>query len=210
METKLYNKNGEEIGNIKLPKDIFENKVNKTLLWEIAFTILNNQRQGTAKVKTRAEVKGGGKKPWRQKGIGWARHGSIRSPIWRKGGVVFGPKPRDYYKTVPKRKKTLALLSALSAMAKENKVIVIEDIILDTPKTKVLQEILKKLNLNNAKLLISTNTINKNILLAARNIPGILLKRAADINCYDVISADYLLFTKNSISELEKRCATNK
>lgn len=210
METKLYNQNGEEIGNIKLPKDIFENKVNRTLLWEIAFTILNNQRQGTAKVKTRAEVRGGGKKPWRQKGIGWARHGSIRSPIWRKGGVVFGPKPKDYYKIVPKRKKTLALLSALSAMAKENKIIVIEDIILDIPKTKALQEILKKLNLNNAKLLISTNTINKNILLAARNIPGILLKRTADINCYDVISADYLLFTKNSITELEKRCATNK
>ncbi len=210
METKLYNQNGEEIGNIKLPKDIFENKVNKTLLWEIAFTILNNQRQGTAKAKTRAEVKGGGKKPWRQKGIGWARHGSIRSPIWRKGGVVFGPKPRDYYKTVPKRKKTLALLSALSAVAKENKIIVIEDIVLDTPKTKALQEILKKLNLNNAKLLISTNAINKNILLAAQNIPGIVLKRAADINCYDVISADYLLFTKNSIAELEKRCVTNK
>ncbi len=210
METKLYNQNGEEIGNIKLPKDIFENKVNKTLIWEIACTILNNQRQGTAKAKTRAEVKGGGKKPWRQKGIGWARHGSIRSPIWRKGGVVFGPKPRDYYKTVPKRKKTLALLSALSAVAKENKIIVIEDIVLDTPKTKALQEILKKLNLNNAKLLISTNAINKNILLAARNIPGIVLKRAADINCYDVISADYLLFTKNSIAELEKRCVTNK
>lgn len=210
METKLYNQNGEEIGNFKLPKDIFDNRVNKTLIWEITKTILNNQRQGTAKTKTRAEVKGGGKKPWRQKGIGWARHGSIRSPIWRKGGVVFGPKPHDYYKTIPKRKKTLALISALSAMAKENKVIVIEDIILDTAKTKALHEILKKLNLASAKLLISTNGINKNILLAARNIPGIVLKRIADINCYDVISVDYLLFTKNSIVELEKRCATNK
>lgn len=210
METKLYNQNGEEIGNLKLPKDVFENKINKALLWEIVTTILNNQRQGTAKTKCRAEVSGGGKKPWRQKGIGWARHGSIRSPIWRKGGVVFGPKPRDYYKNVPQRKKILALVSALSAVAKENKVIVIEDIILEKPKTKALQEILKKLNLSRAKLLISTNGINKNILLAARNIPGIVLKRVADINCYDVMSADYLLFTKNSISELEKRCVTNK
>jgi len=210
METKLYNQQGEEIGNIKLPKDVFETKVNKILLWETVTTILNNQRRGIAKTKNRAEVRGGGKKPWRQKGIGWARHGSIRSPIWRKGGVVFGPQPRDYYKTIPKRKKTLALLSALSAIAQENRVFVIERIDLDAPRTKALLEILKKMNLSKAKLLIGTNAINKNLLLAARNIPGIMLKRTADINCYDVISADYLLFTKNGISELEKRCVTNK
>ncbi|MGB9722079.1 MAG: 50S ribosomal protein L4 [bacterium] len=210
METKLFNQQGEEIGNVKLPKNLFETKINRTLLWETVKIILNNQRQGTAKAKNRAEVKGGGKKPWRQKGIGWARHGSIRSPIWRKGGVVFGPKPRDYYKSIPQRKKTIALLSALSAVARENRICVIEDIILDKPRTKTLQEILSKINLNKTKALIVTNTIDRNLLLASRNISGIVVKRAQDINCYDVVSADYLLFTKNSLSELEKRCATNK
>ncbi|MEO0184679.1 MAG: 50S ribosomal protein L4 [candidate division WOR-3 bacterium] len=210
METKLFNQHGEEIGNVKLPKNLFETKINRTLLWETVKIILNNQRQGTAKTKNRAEVKGGGKKPWRQKGIGWARHGSIRSPIWRKGGVVFGPKPRDYYKTIPQKKKTSALLSALGAVAKENRIYVIEDIALDKPRTKQIQEILSKIKLNETKVLIVTNTIDRNLLLASRNIPGILLKRTQDINCYDVISADYLLFTKNGLSELEKRCATNK
>ncbi len=210
MEAKLYNQKGEEIGNFKLPKNLFENKVNKTLLWETVKIILNNQRQGTAKAKNRAEVKGGGKKPWRQKGIGWARHGSIRSPIWRKGGVVFGPKPRDYHKTIPQRKKTRALLSALSAIAQENRVSVIEEMKLDAPRTRALQEILNKMNLNEKKILIVTNEIGKNLLLAARNIPYVLLKRTSDMNCYEVISADNLIITKNSITELEKRCATSK
>ncbi len=209
METKLYNQQGEEIGNIQLPKKIFENKINKALLWEAVNVILNNQRQGTAKAKCRAEVRGGGKKPWRQKGIGWARHGSIRSPIWRKGGVVFGPKPRDYYKVIPQKKKTLALLSSLSAIAKENRVFVIEEIKMEKPSTKTLAEVLKKMNMAKAKVLITTDTISNNLLLAARNIPGVVIKRALDVNCYDILGTDYLVLAKSAIPELEKRCATN-
>jgi large subunit ribosomal protein L4 len=210
METKLYNNQGEEIGNIVLPEKIFNNKVNKALLWEVVKIILNNQRQGTAKTKTRAEVRGGGRKPWPQKGTGLARHGSIRSPIWRKGGVVFGPKPRDYYQTIPQKKRTNALLSALSAVAKDDRIRVIEGINFDKPSTKKLKNILKKINLDGAKILICTDKIDKNLLLSARNIPDIIIRQSSDLNCYDVLWADYLLLTKNGISGLEKRCDLSK
>lgn len=206
MDTKLYNQNGEEIGKLELPKKIFGAQINKTLLWEALTIVLNNQRSGTAKTKTRAEVSGGGRKPWRQKGTGLARHGSIRSPIWRKGGVVFGPKPRDYYKKMPQQKKIKALLSALSAAAKEDRIRIIEDMNIEKPRTKTINELLKKININGTKILISPDKINKNLLLSVRNIPRINLKRSADINCYDVLWADYVLFTKGGLSELEKRC----
>ncbi len=206
MDTKLYNQKGEEIGKLELPKKVFGAHINKTLLWEALTIILNNQRSGTAKTKTRAEVRGGGRKPWRQKGTGLARHGSIRSPIWRKGGVVFGPKPRDYYKKMPQQKKIKALLSALSAAAKEDRIRIIEDMNIEKPRTKIINELLKKININGTKILISSDKINKNLLLSVRNIPRINLKRSADINCYDVLWADYVLFTKNGLSELEKRC----
>uniref|UniRef100_A0A7C6AEB7 Large ribosomal subunit protein uL4 n=1 Tax=candidate division WOR-3 bacterium TaxID=2052148 RepID=A0A7C6AEB7_UNCW3 len=210
MDTKLYNQNGEEVGKIELPKKVFGAPVNKTLLWEAITIILNNQRRGTAKTKTRAEVRGGGKKPWRQKGTGLARHGSIRSPIWRKGGVVFGPKPRDYYKKMPQQKKTRALLSALSVAAQEDRIRIIEDMNIEKPNTKTVNGLLKKININGAKILISPDKISKNLLLSVRNIPKINLKRSIDINCYDVLWADYILFTKNGLSELEKRCGQNK
>uniref|UniRef100_A0A7V0Z4T3 Large ribosomal subunit protein uL4 n=1 Tax=candidate division WOR-3 bacterium TaxID=2052148 RepID=A0A7V0Z4T3_UNCW3 len=210
MDTKLYNQNGEEVGKIELPKKVFGTPVNKTLLWEAITIILNNQRRGTAKTKTRAEVRGGGKKPWRQKGTGLARHGSIRSPIWRKGGVVFGPKPRDYYKKMPQQKKTRALLSALSVAAQEDRIRIIEDMNIEKPNTKTVNGLLKKININGAKILISPDKISKNLLLSVRNIPKINLKRSIDINCYDVLWADYILFTKNGLSELEKRCGQNK
>ncbi|MEO0122706.1 MAG: 50S ribosomal protein L4 [candidate division WOR-3 bacterium] len=206
MDTKLFNQNGEEVGKIELPKKVFGAKINKTLLWEALTIILNNQRSGTAKTKTRAEVRGGGRKPWRQKGTGLARHGSIRSPIWRKGGVVFGPKPRDYYKKMPQQKKIKALLSALSVAAQEDRIRIIEDMNIEKPRTKVINELLKKINIVGSKILISPDKINKNLLLSVRNIPKINLKRSIDINCYDVLWADYILFTKNGLSELEKRC----
>ncbi|MCX7995077.1 MAG: 50S ribosomal protein L4 [candidate division WOR-3 bacterium] len=210
MDTKIFNQNGEEVGTVTLPEKIFKAPINKTLLWETVKILLDNQRQGTAKTKTRAEVRGGGKKPWPQKGTGLARHGSIRSPIWRKGGVVFGPKPRDYYKTIPQRKKTKALLSALSAAAQEDRIRVIEDLNFEKPNTKRLKEILKKINLNDVRVLITTDTLNKNLILSVRNIPKINLKRSSDINCYDVLWAEYVLFTRGGLSELEKRCDQNK
>lgn len=210
MQTKLFDKQGKESGTVELGKDVFSQKINEPLLWETINTILKNQRRGTASTKNRTEVRGGGRKPYRQKGIGWARHGSIRSPIWRGGGVVFGPKPRDFHTNIPKKKKMKALLASLGARAKENKIMVIEDFVLEAPKTRSFVNILKGIKLDQAKTLIAVDEINENLLLASRNVPNVNVKRASDINCYDVISTEYLLLTKKALEKLEQRCATKK
>lgn len=210
METKIINRNGEEVGKVKLNDKVFNQEIKTPLIWENVTVILRNQRLGLAKTKNRAEVRGGGKKPWRQKGTGMARHGSIRSPIWRKGGVVFGPKPRDYSTHLPKKKKILALISTLSEKARDNRVVVIDQIALDTPKTKVLVEILEKINLAGNKTLIGLEEMNQNLKLAGKNIPGLNLKRVEDINCYDVMAANYVMFTKKGLEKLEQRCTTKK
>lgn len=210
METKLFDKTGKETGKITLNDSIFKQDINKGLLWENITVLLKNQRKGLASTKNKTEVRGGGKKPHRQKGIGWARAGTIRSPIWRGGGVVFGPKPRDYSVRVPKKKKLKALLSSLSVMAQENKIMVIENLDIETPKTKNLARILESINLRNTKILMGVDVISENIKLAGRNIPYVNLKRVDDINCLDVLSAEYLLVTKKGLEKLEKRCATKK
>lgn len=210
MQTKLFDKNGKENGTVELGKKIFDQKINKALLWETINVLTGNRRKGQASTKTKAEVRGGGKRPWRQKGIGWARHGSTRSPIWRGGGVTFGPKPRDYTTSMPKKKKLGALLASLSAKAQENKILVIEDIELDTPKTKNFVQILKDIKIDKARTLVAVDTMQKNILMASRNVPNVQLKSANDINCYDVLSAEYLLITKKGLEKLEQRCAAKK
>jgi large subunit ribosomal protein L4 len=210
MQTKLFDKNGKESGTVELGKKIFDQKINKALLWETINVLTGNRRKGQASTKTKAEVRGGGKRPWRQKGIGWARHGSTRSPIWRGGGVTFGPKPRDYTTSMPKKKKLGALLASLSAKAQESKILVIEDIELDTPKTKNFVQILKDIKIDNARTLVAVDTMQKNILMASRNVPNVQLKSANDINCYDVLSAEYLLITKKGLEKLEQRCAAKK
>jgi large subunit ribosomal protein L4 len=210
MDTKLFDKQGKEIGKVKLTDRIFKQTVNKALLWENITAFLNNKRRGTAHTKNRAEVRGGGRKPWRQKGIGWARHGSIRSPIWRGGGVVFGPKPRDYSVKMPQKKKLKALLSSLSAKAQEKKILVIEDLHIEEPKTKAFADILESIKLKNAKTLIGVEGISRNLRLSSRNIPYAYVKRVEDINCLDVLSADFLLVTKKGLEKLEQKCATKK
>ena len=210
METKLFDINGKEVGTVKLADRIFNLDVNRTLLWENITALLQNKRKGLASTKTKNEVRGGGKKPYRQKGIGWARHGSIRSPIWRGGGVVFGPKPRDYYVHIPKKKRLRALLSSLCEKAKENKIVVIKDLSLESAKTKTFATILKNINLYNAKTLVGIEKIDENIKLASRNIPQVTIKRVDDINCLDVLLADYLLITKKGLEKLEQRCLTKK
>lgn len=210
MQTKLFDKIGQESGTVELDKKIFAQKINKALIWETINVLRDNRRKGQASTKTKAEVSGGGKKPWRQKGIGWARHGSTRSPIWRGGGVTFGPKPRDYTTSMPKKKKLGALLASLSAKAQESKILVIEDIELDAPKTKNFVKILKDIKIDKAKTLVAVDAIQKNILMASRNVPNVQLKRANDINCYDVLSAEYLLITKKGLKKLEQRCAARK
>lgn len=210
METKLFDLNGKEAGTVKLPDKVFNLEVNRTLLWENVTVLLQNKRKGLACTKTKDEVRGGGKKPYRQKGLGWARHGSIRSPIWKGGGVVFGPKPRDYSVHIPKKKKLKALLSSLSEKAREKKVVVIEDLILQSPKTKNFAAILKNINLENVKTLVGLEKIDSNIKLASRNIPRVTIKRVDDINCLDVLSVEYLLITKKGLEKLEQRCLTKK
>jgi large subunit ribosomal protein L4 len=210
METKLYDTSGKEVGTVKLNEKIFNADVNQELVWETVTTLLRNKRQGTASTKTRAEVRGGGRKPYRQKGIGWARHGSIRSPIWRGGGVAFGPKPRDYSVHMPKKKKMSALISSLSAKAKEHKIVVIEDITLEAPKTKLFADILRNANVHQAKTLVGVEAINRNVKLAGRNIPNVDIKKVDDINCYDILSAHYVLLTKKGLDKLEQRCSTKK
>ncbi len=210
METKLFDKQGKPIGGINISDKVFNQDVNDVLVWEHTTVLLRNQRRGLAKTKNRAEVSGGGKKPWRQKGIGRARHGSIRSPIWRGGGVVFGPKPRDYSTTIPQKKKLGALIASLSNRAKENKVIIIEDLDLASPKTKGVAEILKNLSLNSTKTLVGVEQISKNLKLACRNIPFLNIKKVSDLNCLDVLASEYLLITKNGLKILEQRCVTKK
>ncbi len=210
METKLFDLNGKEAGTVKLADKVFNLEVNRTLLWENVTALLQNKRKGSACTKTKNEVRGGGKKPYRQKGIGWARHGSIRSPIWKGGGVVFGPKPRDYFVHIPKKKRLKALLSSLSEKAKENKIVVIEDLNLESPKTKNFAVILKNVNLDNVKTLVGIEKIDSNVKLASRNIPRVTIKRVDDINCLDVLSVEYLLITKRGLEKLEQRCLTKK
>lgn len=210
MKTKLFDKTGKETGKVTLNDSIFKQDINKALLWENITVLLKNQRKGLASTKNKTEVRGGGKKPHRQKGIGWARAGTIRSPIWRGGGVVFGPKPRDYSVRVPKKKKLKALLSSLSVKAQENRIMVIENLDIETPKTKNLAKILQSINLRDTKILMGVDVISKNVKLAGRNIPYVNLKRVDDINCLDVLSAEYLLVTKKGLEKLEKRCATKK
>lgn len=210
METKVFDKIGKESGTIQLTDKVFHTDVNKTLLWENVTMLLRNRRRGTASTKNKAEVRGGGKKPYRQKGIGWARHGTTRSPIWKGGGVVFGPKPRDYFQSMPKKKKMKALLSSLSAKAQEQKIFIIEELDLASPKTKDFATVMRNMNLVNVKTLVATEAISHNTKLASRNIPYVTLKRVNDINCLDVLSAEYLLLTKKGLKLLEQRCATKK
>lgn len=210
MQATLYNKNGKEIGAVTLNDTLFNSDVNRELLWENVTALLTNKRKGTACTKTRAEVRGGGAKPWRQKGIGWARHGSIRSPIWRGGGVVFGPKPRDYTVMIPKKKKMKALISSLSAKAKENKIFVVEDLDLEAPKTKLFAAILKSIHIGHEKTLIGVEKINQNLKLAGRNLSFVTIKRVDDINCLDILSTQCFVITKKGLEKLEQRCTTKR
>lgn len=210
METTLLDKNGKEIGKVKLTDKIFNQKMNEALLWENVTALQKNMRKGHASTKSKNEVRGGGRKPYRQKGIGWARHGTIRSPIWRGGGVTFGPKPRDYSIDIPKKKKMKALLSSLSAKATDNRIFVVDDLTLGSPKTKEIAVVLKNMQLEDKKTLIAVGKLEKNVKLACRNIPYIQIKQASDLNCLDILAADYLLFTKKGLTTLEQRCSTKK
>jgi len=214
MTIPLYNMEGKEIEQIKLDKEIFDGSVNKAVLREVILAHLAAHRRGTASTKTKAEVRGGGRKPWRQKGTGRARAGSIRSPIWRGGGITFGPKPRDFRMKIPRKVKRLALCSCINDKLKEKSIMVVEELKLDKAKTKSLVKILTQLKLISASrkkkeklsiLLLVGKKKNLTLLRAAGNLAGLVLKEANSFSTYDAFTHRQLLFTKDAWSAFVER-----
>lgn len=199
----LYSTEGKEVGQIDLNSNIFDVEVNSHAMYLAVKRQLANARSGCACTKTRAEVRGGGKKPWRQKGTGRARHGSRRSPIWKGGGVTFGPKPRDYYMSLPKKVRRLALRSALTTKVKEGKCIIVEEISVSQPKTKLMVEFLKNHNLT-GKTLIVVDKRDGNLEKSTRNIEKTKLILASNLNIHDVLSYTNIVLTKKSVEAIEE------
>lgn len=198
----LYNMNGEQVGTIDLNDDIFGLEASEHAMHMAVVQYLANQRQGTQSAKIRAEVRGGGRKPWRQKGTGHARQGSIRAPQWTGGGVVFAPKPRDYSFKLNKKVKRLALKSALSTKVAENSIIVLDELKLDEVKTKAMVNVLG--NIKAEKALIVMDGVNKNVMLSARNIEGVKTASVSTINVYDLLKYNTLVVTKDAVAKIEE------
>ncbi|MBD3208329.1 MAG: 50S ribosomal protein L4 [Candidatus Nealsonbacteria bacterium] len=200
MKQKVYNQQGKEVGEVTLPKEIFEKEVNADLLHQVVVSQTSNKRQVVAHAKGRGEVSGGGRKPWRQKGTGRARHGSIRSPIWVGGGVTFGPtKDRNFKKSIPKKMKKAALFMVLSAKAKEGCLIVLDSLDIEKPKTKLMSEILNKLPAGKESSLLALPKMEEKIIRASRNIPYLEVTQARNLNSLKLLSAKYLILPKESI-----------
>lgn len=199
----LYNQSGSQVGDIELSDAVFGIEPNEPVLHQAVVMQQASLRQGTHKTKGRSEVSGGGRKPWHQKGTGRARQGSIRSPQWVGGGVVFGPTPRSYKFSLPKKVRRLAIKSALSSKVKENEIIVLEDLNLEAPKTKEMVAILANLSAD-GKALIVTADYNETIALSARNIPGVKFIEADDVNVLDVLKYDKLIITKGAVEKVEE------
>ncbi|USK34020.1 50S ribosomal protein L4 [Bacillus sp. F19] len=199
----LLNQSGSNVGEIELNDSVFGIEPNQHVLFEAVIMQRASLRQGNHKVKNRSEVRGGGRKPWRQKGTGRARQGSIRSPQWRGGGIVFGPTPRSYAYKLPKKVRRLAIKSALSSKVQENNVVVLEDLLMNAPKTKEMTSILTGLSIAK-KALIVTADVNETIELSARNIPGITVLTANSINVLDVLNHEKLVITKAAVQKVEE------
>lgn len=198
----LFNKEGNKIEDIQLNDKVFAVEVNADAMHQVVVALLANKRQGTQSAKTRAEVRGGGIKPWRQKGTGRARQGSIRAPQWIKGGVVFAPKPRDYRMSIPKSMRRVAMLSALTSKVQNDEMIVLDSLTLEAPKTK---EIVKMLNAFDAKkTLIVTAEANETVYKSARNIEGVAVLPVNNINVYDLLKYSKVIMTKDAVSKIEE------
>lgn len=199
----MFNQTGAQVGEIELADAVFGIAPNEHALFDAVMMQRASLRQGTHKVKTRSEVRGGGRKPWRQKGTGRARQGSIRSPQWRGGGIVFGPTPRSYSYKLPKKVRRLAIKSALSTKVLEQSMLVLEDLALNAPKTKDMVTVLTGLSVAK-KVLIVTADLNENVALSARNIPGITVLAANEVNVIDVLHHDTLIMTKAAVEKVEE------
>lgn len=202
-KVSLFNQAGSSVGEIELNDKVFGIEPNESVLFEAIISQRASLRQGNHKVKNRSEVAGGGRKPWKQKGTGRARQGSIRSPQWRGGGVVFGPTPRSYSFKLPKKVRRLALLSALSTKVREESIVVLEGLAFDAPKTKDFLKVLSNLSIDK-KALFVTADLDETVALAARNIPGITVVSATGINVLDLIGHNKLVMTKAAVEKVEE------
>lgn len=204
MKAEVLNIKGEVVKEVELPEEIFNLEFNADLVHQVLVSQIANKRKNIAHTKTRSEVRGGGRKPWPQKGLGRARHGSIRSPIFRKGGVVFGPrKERVYKKKIPKKIKRKALFSVLSQKLREREIIFVEDFELEKPKTKEMKKILENLKIKGS-CLIALPKVEKNIVLSARNLPKVSTIECRNLNCLEVLNHKYLVMFESCIKEMEK------
>jgi len=203
-EVEVKDGNNNTIGKITLRDDIFGVQAKQGIVHDAVINYLANQRQGTHATKTKGLVSGGGKKPWKQKHTGRARSGSIRSPLWRGGGIVFGPQPRDYSYNLPKKVRRLALMTAFQEKLSSGEVVIIDNLSLEKPKTKDMVSILKNLGLHDKSVLIVLPEKNDTILLSARNIPGVSVTRAMDLNTYDILSKNVVLMTREAAAKLEE------
>lgn len=201
-KVSVYNIEGKEVDTIELNDAVFGVEVNEHLVHMAVVNQLANNRQGTQKAKTRSEVSGGGRKPWRQKGTGHARQGSTRSPQWTGGGVVFAPVPRDYEIKMNKKERRAALKSALTSRVQENKLIVLDDLKLDEVKTKAMQAVLNNLNVSKAMVVLADN--DQNVVLSARNIPDVITALPNTINVYDVLKYNTVILTKSAVASIEE------
>lgn len=203
LKAEIFNENGKSVGELNLPEQIFAYPVNTHLLYEAAVHYRDNQRKGTSSTKTRGEVSGSNRKPWRQKGTGRARAGSIRSPLWRKGGIIFGPKPRDYYYSLPKKVKRNALKSALSLKLSEKRLLLLEGLLFNDHKTKNAKRFLETFKLNSA--LIVDDHENRNLFLAVKNIPRLKAVDHGEINAYEILNYEWLVLTRRAFDSLMER-----
>ena len=198
----LYNMEGAEVGTVELSDSIFGVEIKENLVHQAVVLYLANRRQGTQKAKTRSEVSGGGRKPWRQKGTGHARQGSTRSPQWTGGGVVFAPVPRDYSFKMNKKEKRIALKSVLTSKVQENKFLVLDELKLDEIKTKKMQKVLDNLKVGKALVVITDDS--ENVVRSAKNIPGVETASPSTINVYDILKYDTVIATKSSVAVIEE------
>jgi len=199
----LYNISGNQVGEIELCENTFGANVNVEAMHQVVKMYLANQRQGTQSALTRAEVSGGGIKPWRQKGTGRARQGSTRSPQWKHGGIVFAPKPRSYRYSVPKKIKRIAMKSALSSKVNDNNIVVIEELNFDAPKTKQVVSLLENLKVNSKTLIVLADN-NENVVKSARNIEGVKATLVNTLNVYDILNYEKFIITKDAVKKVEE------
>jgi large subunit ribosomal protein L4 len=205
MLVDIYNEKGEKIKQAKLPKEIFGVEVNPNLVYQVVTSQMSNRRQGTAHTKDRSEVRGGGRKPWAQKGTGRARHGSIRSPIWKGGGVTFGPrKERNFRKSIPKKMKRKALFMVLSGKVKENLLILLDKLEVKEGKTKELANLLKNLPCKGGSVLIALPKYDKKIIQSSNNLPEVRTMEARELNALDLLSYKYLLMPKDALKVIKE------